>query len=117
MNIIYRIHSLFVNSVYASSLGTELSEQLEGLTKVEDKVQEEWIVEKLVQIAVPLAVICVIVLIIYAAYLLTSSQGNPDKVKEGKEILTNAIIGFLVILLSVVILILLSGSLGLNIYS
>ncbi|MFA7678402.1 MAG: hypothetical protein WCY00_02770, partial [Candidatus Dojkabacteria bacterium] len=79
--------------------------------------QEEWIVEKLVQIAVPLAVICVIVLIIYAAYLLTSSQGNPDKVKEGKEILTNAIIGFLVILLSVVILILLSGSLGLNIYS
>ncbi|MDD4561215.1 MAG: hypothetical protein PHI80_02160 [Candidatus Dojkabacteria bacterium] len=122
MDIIYKIHSFFVNAVYASSLGEELSTQLESLGEEggaikPESIGEEWIVEKLVQIAAPLAVISVIVLVVYAAYLLMSSQGNPDKVKEGKEILTNAIIGFLVVLLSVVILIILSGSLGLDVYN
>ncbi|MDD2578424.1 MAG: hypothetical protein PHP96_03550 [Candidatus Dojkabacteria bacterium] len=122
MDIIYKIDSFFVNAVYASSLGEELSTQLESLGEEggaikPESIGEEWIVEKLVQIAAPLAVISVIVLVVYAAYLLMSSQGNPDKVKEGKEILTNAIIGFLVVLLSVVILIILSGSLGLDVYN
>ena len=122
MDIIYKIHSFFVNAVYASSLGEELSTQLESLGEEGGAIKpesdgEEWVVEKLVQIAAPLAVISVIVLVVYAAYLLMSSQGNPDKVKEGKEILTNAIIGFLVVLLSVVILIILSGSLGLDVYN
>ena len=122
MDIIYKIHSFFVNAVYASSLGEELSTQLESLGEEggaikPESIGEEWIVEKLVQIAAPLAVISVIVLVVYAAYLLMSSQGNPDKVKEGKEILTNAIIGFLVVLIYVVILIILSGSLGLDVYN
>lgn len=118
MDIIYKIHNFFVNAVYANSLGEELSTQLESLGEGEGStVGEEWVVQKLVQIAAPLAVISVVVLVVYATYLLMSSQGNPDKVKEGKEILTNAIIGFLVVLLSVVILIILSGSLGLDVYN
>jgi hypothetical protein len=46
-----------------------------------------------------------------------SIQGNPDKVKGGKEVMTNAIIGFIIVLLAVVILVVLSESLGLEIYT
>ena len=70
----------------------------------------------IVKIAVPLGVISVVLLVVYAGYLLMSSQGNPDKLKEGKDIITNAIIGFVVVLLSVAILILISNTLGLDIY-
>lgn len=121
MDIVYKIHNFFVNRVYASSLGSELSEGLRGFsnprgTQAGDIVEEE-IIERFIQIAVPLAVICVVVLVVYAAYMLMSSQGNPDKIKEGKEVLTNAIIGFLVILLSVAILLLIAQTLNLDIYS
>ncbi len=111
-----KIHNLFVNRVYAASLGDTLSDRLGNLEggSINDT---EGLINAVVDIAVPLAVICVVVLVIYSGYLLMSSQGNPDKLKEGKDILTNAIIGFLVILLSVAILLLLSNSLGLGIYS
>lgn len=111
-----KIHNLFVNRVYAASLGDTLSDRLGNLEggSINDP---EGLINAVVDIAVPLAVICVVVLVIYSGYLLMSSQGNPDKLKEGKDILTNAIIGFLVILLSVAILLLLSNSLGLGIYS
>lgn len=111
-----KIHNLFVNRAYAASLGNTLSDRLGNLEggSINDT---EGLINAVVDIAVPLAVICVVVLVIYSGYLLMSSQGNPDKLKEGKDILTNAIIGFLVILLSVAILLLLSNSLGLGIYS
>ena len=56
MDIIYKIHSFFVNAVYASSLGEELSTQLESLGEEGGAIKpesagEEWVVEKLVQIA------------------------------------------------------------------
>ena len=117
MDIIYTIHGLFVSRVYASSLGQQLTSGLSQLEGGAEGADEEWLVQTLVQIAAPLAVICVVVLVIYAAYLLMSSQGNPDKLKEGKEVLTNAIIGFLIVLLSVAILLVLSESLGLGIYT
>jgi hypothetical protein len=115
MDIILKIHNLFVGRAYAQSLGGRLAEGLSGLEggQVSDA---PGLVDAIIGIAVPLAVICVVVLVIYAGYILMSSQGNPDKLKEGKEILTNAIIGFLVILLSVAILLLISNSLGLGIY-
>ena len=116
MEIINKIHGFFLGRVYAQSLGEELSRSLrefEGGT-----IQnEEQLVDQIVKIAVPLATICVVVLVVYSGYMLMSSQGNPDKLKEGKEILTNAIIGFLVVLLSVAILLIISDTLGLSIYN
>lgn len=115
METILKIQNLLVNKAYAASLGSTLSDRLGDLEGGTITDTPEFI-DAFVGIAIPLAVICVVVLVIYAGYLLMSSQGNPDKLKEGKEILTNAIIGFLVILLSVAILLLLSNSLGLGIY-
>jgi hypothetical protein len=116
MEIISKINNLFVSKVYAQSLGEKLSSSL-GELEGGGISNENELVDQIVKIAVPLAVICVVVLVVYSGYILMSSQGNPDKLKEGKEILTNAIIGFLVILLSVAILLLISNSLDLGIYN
>lgn len=106
---------LHIGKVYASSLGSSLGDEI---SKIENGsiTTESDLVDMIVKIAVPLSVISVVLLVIYAGYLLTSSQGNPDKLKEGKDIIVNAIIGFIVVLLSVAILVLLSNTLGLEIY-
>jgi hypothetical protein len=113
MNIIESINNLLITKVYAQSLGDSLA----TITSEDGPSDAEGLVDSIVGIAVPLASMSVVVLVVYAGYILMSSQGNPDKLKEGKEVLTNAIIGFLVILLSVAILLLLSNTLGLDIYN
>lgn len=115
MEIVFKIHNFFVNRVYAQSLGGDIQG---GLRKLEGGTgDEKWLVDTIVEIAVPVAVLCLVVLVVYAGYMLISSQGNPDKLREGKEVLTNAIIGFFIVILSVVILLLISNSLGLKIYN
>jgi len=115
MRILNTLNMFFVEKAYAQSLGKSLGDQLD---KIEDGTvtDEKSLVQTIISIAIPLGVISVVLLVVYAGYLLTASQGNPDKIKEGREIITNAIIGFVVVLLSVAILILISNTLGLNIY-
>lgn len=42
-----------------------------------------------------------LVMMLYGVYTVTTSAGNPDKLKSGKDTITNAIIGLMFILLSV----------------
>lgn len=42
--------------------------------------------------------------IIYASFILQTSQGNPEKIKKGQELLTSCIMGMLLIIFSVFIL-------------
>jgi uncharacterized membrane protein (DUF485 family) len=116
MNIVFKIHSLFVRKVYADSLGGTLQKRIAELEGAEG-LNKERFVDMVANIAVPAAILSLIVLVVYAGYMLISSQGNPDKIKEGKEVLTNAVIGFFIVVLSIVILLLISNSLGLNIYN
>ena len=44
------------------------------------------------------------VLILYGAFIISISTGNPEKIKQGKEIVTAAIFGLVFIILSVIIL-------------
>jgi len=115
MRILDTLNMFLVEKVHAQSLGGSLGTELDKIEKGE-VADPENLVQTIVSIAVPLGVISVVLLVVYAGYLLTSSQGNPDKIKEGKDIITNAIIGFVVVLLSVAILILISNTLGLGIY-
>lgn len=116
MNIVFKIHSLFVTKVYADSLGETLQNRIADLEGAEDMTDVE-LVDTIANIAVPAAILCLIVLVVYGGYMLISSQGNPDKLREGREVLTNAIIGFFIVVLSIVILLLISNSLDLNIYN
>jgi heme/copper-type cytochrome/quinol oxidase subunit 2 len=102
--------------VYADSLGETLQNRIADLEGAEDMTDVE-LVDTIANIAVPAAILCLIVLVVYGGYMLISSQGNPDKLREGREVLTNAIIGFFIVVLSIVILLLISNSLDLNIYN
>jgi len=117
MELILKIHSFFVRKAYAQNLGGKIGGQIGELEGNDSIDSVDSLVEAIVDIAVPVAILCLVVLVVYAGYMLISSQGNPDKLKEGREVLTNAIIGFFIVVLSVVILLLLSNTLGLNIYT
>jgi len=119
MDIVYKINSFLSEKVYGQGLGEDLNGpigELEGQLQ-NPSISKESLVESIVKIAIPLSVICLILLVVYASYLLISSQGNPDKLQEGREIITNAVIGFLVVLLSAGILLLIANTLGLQIYN
>ena len=116
MNVIFKIHSFFVSKVYAQSLGEKLRTNVGALEGAEDMDQYGF-VNAIANIAVPAAILSLVVLVIYAGYMLISSRGEPEKIKEGKEVLTNAIIGFFIVVLSLVILMLISNSLGLDVYN
>lgn len=114
MNIVETINNLVVHKAYAS-LGTTLDSKLSDLQNSSANRPEDF-VSLITNIAIPLSVISVVLLLVYGGYILMTSSGNPDKLAEGRQVITNAIIGFVVILLCVAILLLISNTLGLNIY-
>lgn len=117
MSIIENLNNMFgVHKVYAVSLGSTLNDAINTLTNTNKTTDESSLVSAIVNIAIPVSGICVVILAIYGGYILISSQGNPDKLQEGKEVITNAIIGFVVILLCVAILTLISNTFNLGIY-
>lgn len=56
------------------------------------------IVGRIIQILLGLLGVIAVILIIYGGWLYMSSQGAPDKVESAKKVLTNALIGLLIIL-------------------
>jgi hypothetical protein len=104
-----------VNTIYASSLSENFLSE-EGLKSennvfqdVKDTGSLEGLVQTIVNIALPLAGAAALVLLIIAGYKMISSQGNPEKLNDAKEVATNAIIGLVFILLSVGILVLVAN--------
>lgn len=72
-------------------------------------------VGSILDVAIPVSVFACVVLLSYAGYIMITSQGNPEKLTEAKEVITNALTGFAIILLSVVILVLINNALVLGI--
>lgn len=58
----------------------------------------------IIKIAVGLGGGLALVLMLYGVFIITTSAGIPDKLKEGSEIITSAIAGLIFILLSVFLL-------------
>lgn len=88
--------------VFADVLG----DRLNNIGNAQD---ETTFVEYVYQFAVPLAVFSLVALSIYSAYLMITSQGNPDKLAEAKETIVNAVLGFSMVALSIALLALLGG--------
>jgi magnesium-transporting ATPase (P-type) len=112
-NLFEKFLSLFSSKVFASSLSGALSDTLneDTLNSIsDDKTFVQWIID----ISIPLGITCAFVLLVYAGYMMVTSQGNPDKLKESRDVITNAVIGFVVIMLSVTLLYLIKDSLGLD---
>jgi len=111
-----------VDIIYASSLseilektGTTSETGLFGNIGREGGMDS--VISVITTIALPLAGSVAIILLIVAGYKMISSQGNPDKLSDAKEMATNAIIGLIFILLSVAILALISNVFNLGIVS
>lgn len=58
----------------------------------------------IIKIAVSLGGGLALVLMLYGVFVITTSAGIPDKLKEGQEIITSAISGLIFIILSVFLL-------------
>lgn len=103
----------------ASTLSDTLSNNIssEGGVFNSETTGIEGVINAITSIALPLAGTAAVVLLIVAGYKMISSQGNPDKLNDAKEMATNAIIGLVFILLSVAILGLISSVFNLGITS
>lgn len=113
MNLFLNINNVLVQKAYAQSLGSTLSEAVQ----VEADTDLDGLIGKIIKIAIPVAVISAFILLSYGGYLMISSQGNPDKIQEARSIITNAIIGLLVVMLSLAILLIISNTFGLEAFS
>ena len=98
-----------VETIYASSLEEMLGSRISSTEGVLQGGDLGELVNSIVQIALPLAGVAAVVLLIMAGYKMISSQGNPEKLNDAKEVATNAIIGLVFILLSVGILVLVAS--------
>jgi hypothetical protein len=115
------MRNLLTEVVYADTLSEQLSTKINS----DGGIFANWrqgdglgtFVSDIVGIALPLAGTAALVLLIISGYKMISSQGNPDKLKDAKEMATNAIIGLVFILLSVAILALVSNVFNLGVTS
>lgn len=109
MKIIEKLNEILITKVYAQGLGGtfEITEE-----PVDPENPIGPYLDKIVKIAGPIAVIACFLLLVYGGYLLSSSEGNPDKIQEAKSVITNAIIGLLVVLLSAVLLLIIGNTIG-----
>ena len=58
------------------------------------------IIARIIRAVLGLLGIIVLVLIIYAGFLIMTSEGNEEKMAQGKKIITNAVVGLVIILSS-----------------
>lgn len=96
--------------IYANTL-RDILEKVDTGSKSSDV---SGLMDSIISIAIPLAAVSVTILLVFSAYKLMTSGGNPDKLREGKDMITNAIIGFLFVLMSISILLLLANLFNIN---
>jgi hypothetical protein len=75
-----------ISKIYASQITTKVEELITGIEKSNPKDTDvKWLVETLINIALPLSVLAAALLMAFAAYKMITSQGNPDKLKDARE--------------------------------
>lgn len=111
---------IFTTPVQANTLSNLLGGQdggggISGIFNVSGSGAVHQLVSNIVNVALPIAGLATVILLIVAGYKMITSQGNPDKLKDAKDMITNAIIGLVFILLSISILLLISNVFNLGI--
>lgn len=109
-----KIFHVIASPVHADALSSAISGNVTDVVNSQDLPS---LVNALVQLSIPVGVISAIALFAYAGYNMITSQGDPEKLQEAMEVVTNAVIGFALIALSIAILLLIRNTLnipGLN---
>jgi len=71
---------------------------------ISTNVKSGGFINSLLQLAIGLGGVIALLLILGGVFIITTSAGIPDKLNQGKELITSAISGLLFIILSVVLL-------------
>lgn len=96
--------------IYASQITEKVGELISGIEKSNPgETNVESIMQDIIDIALPLSVLAAALLMAFAAYKMITSQGNPDKLKDAREQIGNAITGLVFILVSAALLLLIGG--------
>ena len=96
--------------IYASQITEEVGELISGIEKSNPReTNVESIMQDIIDIALPLSVLAAALLMAFAAYKMITSQGNPDKLKDAREQIGNAITGLVFILVSAALLLLIGN--------
>jgi hypothetical protein len=109
----FLLTALILFSSEAVVFADVLSDRLEDVANADEVAGSNGLVDAILQLSIPAAVMSLIALFTYAGYQMITSQGNPEKLNEAREVITNAILGFLMIALSVAILLLIQDVLQL----
>jgi hypothetical protein len=104
------VSQYIVTPVYADALGNIITREV---TKASQSNDLEGLVQSIINLSIPAGVLFAVLLLTYAGYLMISSQGNPEKLNEAREVVTNAIIGFAMVIMAVAILMLIQDTLQL----
>jgi len=103
-----------VSKIYAQTSIGDLITELQAGFEEGGEGDPDAFMQKIINVAIPLSAICVILILAFSSYKLMMSKGDPDKLRDAKDQISNAIIGFVFILVSAGILMLISTLLGLN---
>ena len=96
----------FVKSALAASpQGSCAKDEINtALGCISTNVETGGFVGSFLELAIGLGGGIALLLILYGTFIVTTSAGNPDKLKEGKELISSAISGLIFIILSIVLL-------------
>lgn len=106
---------LWVTLAYPTVVFADVLE--DKLQQLSDSDTEVDLITNLYEFAIPVSVIGLVALSVYAGILMVTSAGDPEKLSEAKETITNAVLGFAVVVLSVALLALLTTTLNIDLGS
>ncbi len=99
------VHAVFVTPQGSCSDPSQIETAIGCIsTSVDTTSGQDTFFGSIIKIAVGLGGGLALVLMLYGVFIVTTSAGIPDKLKEGQEVITSAISGLLFIILSVFLL-------------
>jgi hypothetical protein len=99
-----------ISKIYASQITEKVGELIRGIEDSRPgETDVETLMETFINIALPLSILAAGLLMAFAAYKMITSQGNPDKLKDAREQIGNAITGLVFILVSAALLLLIGN--------
>lgn len=126
-NSFYKMLNLILSSpvrvLGQTQIGDSIGDRIDDLEKEDfqntpfagqDDEEIRQLVSLVQKLAIPAGVTVLMGLFAYGGFMMITSQGDPEKLNEAKEILTNAVMGFIFIALASTILLIINNTLGLG---
>jgi hypothetical protein len=88
--------------------GTSITGPLQGISNLSD------LINRLLLFIVPFAAIILFIVLVAGGFIILTSQGVPDKLKNGRAMITAGLIGFFILVFSIAIVKVIGFLFGIN---